>query len=348
MASRGLGFVVAALSSLGLTYCAPPDLTASPLANPPQYHNGSNDFDLRPVRCSTGPPERANTLELSGDFGLTPWRESVPDNTLIDARRAEFTLDNCGWEGPVNAGPATFTDCDNCVWYGGIINGLLPVKPDVPRVYCNSVAVNSFKNATNTVIDSVRADRVWDGVKFAPRDDSANTTFVLQNSYISRARDDCVEDDQLHNMVIRNTLFDGCFMGISVDPGRAGVDKPNREDTHRVILDGVLMRMWELKYQGELSVGHPFKVKLNSPSIEIHNTVFAFEKEIEKPSRWYLAMEDKVKACSNNFLLWMSDKPLPSMFQTPEVKACFTVATGKEARQMWNTRKKAWLAQCGG
>ena len=52
--------------------------------------------------------------------------------------------------------------------------------------------------------------------------------FVLRNAYISNVRDDCVENDVLSGGLIEDSLFDGCYMGLSVDPARSCARRRSR------------------------------------------------------------------------------------------------------------------------
>ena len=71
--------------------------------------------------------------------------------------------------------------------------------------------------------------------RFGPAGDGT----VLRNAYISNIRDDCVEADYLSAGRIEDSLLDGCYAGISVDP----VTRPSPKNPEPLVLDGVLMRL---------------------------------------------------------------------------------------------------------
>ncbi len=314
----------------------------------------------RPIHCGAGPPAGHDTIVVSGDFGLKQYRPSKqPAGTVFDATNASFTVDNCGWgdqgikgSSAKQAYPAILDGCVDCTWYGGVWDSKIPQDSEWHDSYCNSASLFAFRKSSNFTIDSVRIDGGWDAVRFTALDSSSVGT--LENSWISNNRDDCVEDDNLESMNIRNTLFDGCFSGISAAMGGSAKQKFKPVSQNRIVLDGVLMRMQAYPWKGMRGnapgVPSVFKWRANSPSLEIRNTVIALDHFLgNKPSSgggWGGAMKN-VTSCSNNYLLWMSDDPLPAAFENDKTHQCFTILTGDAARRKWQDRKNAWLGQCG-
>ena len=326
-----------AASLFQLVACAP-ERTDEPYA--------SADVPLKSIQCGAILPTSADTVALNQDFGTRQYRpRDLTRGTVFDATGARFTVDNCGWAGEKNPYPATLDECQDCTWYGGLWNSKIPQDTDWGNTYCNSAAAFAFRDSINFAFDSVRIDGAWDGIRFQPREPDAKTTFVLENSWLSNVRDDCIENDALHDMIIRDSLLDGCFSGISLDPGRTGSPVPNRADTHTVVIEDVLLRLQDYPFRGEVQPGYFLKVHAASPSIEIRDSIFAFDRVGYVDRRWSRAMS-KVKSCSNNYLLWLSDTPMPASF--PRIPACFTVLTGAQARDKWEQSRDAWIAACSG
>jgi hypothetical protein len=332
---------LAALVAAGLLHLAACEPERPPMPDEPY---ASADVPLEPIQCGEALPTSANRVNLNQDFGTRQYRpRELTRGTLFDATGARFIVDNCGWDGEKNPYPALLDRCQECTWYGGLWSSKIPQDTDWEKSYCNSAAAFAFTGSIDFTFDSVRIDGAWDGVRFQPRRPDTGTTFVLQNSWLSNVRDDCVENDALHDMIIRNSLLDGCFSGISVDPGRTGSRVPNRAETRTVVIEDVLLRLQDYAFRGEVQPGHFLKVHAASPSIEIRDSIFAFDRVGHVDRRWSRAMS-KVKSCSNNYLLWLSDRPVPARF--PSVPACFTLLTGAEAREKWEQSRDAWIAAC--
>ena len=304
----------------------------------------SADVPLEPIQCSATLPISPQTVTLNQDFGTRQYRpRGLTRGTVIDATGARFTVDNCGWAGEKNPYPALLDRCEDCTWYGGLWSSKIPQDTDWGKSYCNSAAAFAFTDSINFTFDNVRIDGAWDGIRFQPRSRDARTMFVVENSWLSDIRDDCVENDALHDITIRNNLFDGCFSGVSLDPGRSGSSVANRGDTHTVVIEDILLRLQDYPFRGEVQPGHFLKVHRASPSIEIRDSIFAFDRVGHVDRRWSRAMS-KVTSCSNNYLLWLSDRPMPATF--PPVPDCFTVLTGAQARDKWEQSRDAWIAAC--
>jgi hypothetical protein len=326
---------------IGLVHFAACEFEQPPARDEPY---AAADVPLEAIQCGAGPATAVNTIKLNQDLGTRQYRpKGLKSGTVFDATGARFTIDNCGWAGSKNPYPAVLDRCHDCTWYGGLWNSKIPQHTEWGKTYCNSAAAFASRDSINFTFASLRIDGAWDGVRFAPRNQGAKTSFRLEDSWLSNIRDDCVENDQLHDMIIRNSLLDGCFSGISIDPGRKGSEPPNRAETHRVVLDNVLLRVQDYPFRGEIQPGHFLKVHPTSPSIEIRDSIFAFDKVGRVDRRWSRAMS-KVRSCSNNYLLWLSDRPLRASF--PPTPDCFTVLTGAQARQKWQESRDAWIAAC--
>jgi hypothetical protein len=334
---RTLGALVAT-SLLYLAACVP---EPPPTAEKPY---ASANVPLQPIQCGASRVMTADVVALDQDFGTRQYRpKSLARGTFFDAAGARFTVDNCGWAGEKNPYPALLEKCQDCTWHGGLWSSRIPQDTDWGKTYCNSAAAFAFRDSINFTFASVRIDGAWDGIRFQPRNSDAKSMFVVENSWLSNIRDDCIENDALHDMIIRNSLLDGCFSGISLDPGRAGSSLPDRAETRTVVLENILVRVQDYSFRGEVQPAHFLKVHSASPSIEIRDSIFAFDRVGRVDRRWPKAMS-KVTSCSNNYLLWLSDSPMPASF--PPVPACFTVLTGAPAREKWEQSRDAWIAAC--
>ena len=179
----------------------------------------------------------------------------------------------------------------------------------------------------------------WDAVRVSW--DSSD--FLIENVWVTNARDDAVENDRLQSGTIRDSLFDGVFGGISVDPSSSSpVDGHNET----VKLDGVLIRLKPFLYEGEMT--HKSFIKTDSatngtvtPHLSMVNCVFALEDVHHHSYRsmrdaWAHTVESK-----GNVLLNLSDEPLPSDYPMPP--SGWTVLQGQAARDYWANARADWI-----
>lgn len=174
-------------------------------------------------------------------------------------------------------------------------------------------------------------DGAWDAVRF-----DNQTTGEVRDSWISNARDDGIEADVGASLVVDNVLFDNCFVGVSSTPAN------NMTSTRTITLRNVLMSLGNYNYKGTTMPGAFFKYTGNSPSTEVHDSVFAFSRDSFINNDRVRYAWEKMTSCSNNLLLWTSDAPFPSNFPRPP--SCFQVIEGAEARRIWDERRAGFIA----
>ena len=284
-----------------------------------------------------------STITLTQDYGYASYRiTGLASGTVIDASTASWILDNDSSDGQSSAYPVLVYQAPNVVIEGGTILGNIDQTSDWTQVYAmgNSAAVRT-EDAPGATISDWRISNAWDAVRV-----SWNTPdFVIQGIRATDIRDDAVENDRLQSGTIRDSLFDGAFSGISVDP-----DSSNPVDGHNetVLIDGVLMRLQRSLYEGEMT--HSSFIKTDSatngtvtPSLRFVNNVFALE-DVNHHS--YRSMEDAwahTIESKNNYLLNLSDDPLPSDYPLPP--SGWTVLQGQAARDYWAQARDGWISQ---
>ena len=208
------------------------------------------------------------------------------------------------------------------------------VPADWLNTYCNSAAIG-IRESPNATVQAVRVHRSWDAVRFSKE----SPDFILTGSWISYARDECVENDQLKSGIIQDTLFDGCFYGISMDPAQ---NLPPASSTEEIlVLDRVIMRMATYLARGRLVQGVPFKAHPSSPKLRIFNSVFAFDHSHVVGLRRLARAWNKTIECKNNILLWMVSEPFPPNFPPPP--KCFRILKGDEAMTSWARLRDNWI-----
>jgi hypothetical protein len=191
------------------------------------------------------------------------------------------------------------------------------------------------------VIDGFRAHNVEDGV--SPRGNS-QARFYIHDVHLSYIRDDCIENDTLVPSYIEDSLFDGCFVGVSER-------NPNPPDAviETTILDGVLMRLERMPYDLDATgdppaagsiidgTGHGqlFKWSAQANRLHIKNSIF-FVPGLSVNGTASMTFPAGTTA-TNSTLVWLGSGPYT-------VPAGMTVSTDIN---VWNNARNAWLTAHG-
>jgi hypothetical protein len=266
----------------------------------------------------------------------------------IEARGALFTISNSRNDSPsaarpcavgplpINRYPITIWSTEAATLAGGTFRGAVPQETDWQPTYCDSAAV-ILRDSPNATVDGVRISTAWDGVRVWTN----SRSFVVENSWLSKVRDDAVEDDTLVGGRISDTLIDGTFMGLSLRPVRSAAATVGPGG--RVDISGSLFRMAEYPYEGQWRLGALLKVDQHSPGVAIRNSVIAVDgpRGSAPVGRYWALGWDKVVASSNNLFLWLSDAPLPKKLALP--RSGFRVLQGAPARAAWASARKNWI-----
>jgi Right handed beta helix region/RTX calcium-binding nonapeptide repeat (4 copies) len=296
------------------------------------------------------------TVTLRGDYGYTPYKVSdLAANSIIDATTASWTLANSRNSNPTasisyDSGSLPISRYPFLVYdagpgltiKGGTINGQVPQQSDWEYTYANSAGLR-VEGSPNAIIDDWTISKPWDGIRIA----AGTSNFTIEDTWISNARDDAIENDDLETGTIRDSLLENVFSGISLGDG----DKVDGSD-NVITFDGVLMRSKAYLYKGEMTHGSPIKMESSSlpgtlaPSLRFIDTVIAIEKvDHEGQGRLEKAWDKTIESRGNVFLN-LSDTPLPSDY--PKPGAGWTILQGKAARDYWEKARAEWIAEHGG
>lgn len=283
-----------------------------------------------------------STITLEGDYGYTGYRvKDLPPGTVFDAENATWIQDNDDSDGVSNPYPFQVYNTPGAVLDGGTILGETDMTSAWRTVYDrgNSAAVR-VQDSLNAVFRDWRIIDTWDAIRISG--DSAG--FLIEDVWVSRTRDDAVENDDVVSGTIRDSLFDEVFSGISLGDS----NMPDGSD-NVVTLDGVLLRSASYLYKGEITHGSPIKIAKNddlTPSLRIFNTVFAIEDVNHFGQERLQKAWEKTIESSGNYFLNLSDKPLPGDYPMPP--SGWTVLQGQEARDYWQEAREEWIARHGG
>ena len=278
---------------------------------------------------------------MSSDYGYQQYRVSgLEAGSTINASGATWIQDNNSRDGSSNPYPFAVYGAPGVVLDGGTIKGNIDLSTEWRTVYDygNSAAIRT-EDTPNVVIRDWRITDTWDAVRVSWN----SPNFLIEDIWVTNARDDAVENDRLQTGTIRDSLFDGVFGGISIDPSSAS---PVDGHDNTVTLDGVLMRMKSFLYEGEMT--HSSMIKTDSatngevtPNLRFINNVFAIEDVTHHSYRsMFDAWANTVESRGNVFLN-LSNTPLPSDY--PKPPAGWTILEGQPARDYWESAKATWI-----
>lgn len=307
----------------------------------------------------------ATIFPPAGDNGYTQYSaKNIAAGTLIEASGCSWKLQNTR-----NLNPTASQGCDtgplqvqrypvqlrdsgaDIIFQNGTIVGEVPLNSEWEYNYtdantgasCNSAAIY-VQNCVRPTIRGWRVTNAWDAFRFSDGSDD----FVLEDCWLTNARDDAVENDKLNSGTIRNCLFENVLSGISLDPSSSS---PVDGSDKTFVIDGVMLRLKMYLIEGEVTHGSPVKPDsvnglIWTPQLRIKNTVFAIERvdhngynRLEKT--WPNMIES-----SNNYYLNLTDTPLPSDYPQPPggwASKGWTLLQGQAARNYWDTRRAAFL-----
>lgn len=257
-----------------------------------------------------------------------------PASAKIDARTAV-------WKG-VHDYPVLIAGGSNVCFSGGNIQGTYP--PDTTWDVMHSTAAFFLYNP-NTTIENIRIDDYGDAISV--HDGGAN--FTIRGAYISYNRDDCVEDDWLYSGLIDDSLFDGCYQGISTRT-YAGQANVTDGSANTVTVQNSLMRLQAMEkvYKDRgLIPGHDGFFKWDpaglSPKLALHNNIFRADQPANNVGLGIPA--GKLASCTNNTMVWLGTGPYPEPLPTTlNGQPCFTITTDKS---VWDTAVAAWKTRHG-
>jgi membrane-bound inhibitor of C-type lysozyme len=305
------------------------------------WENGAR-FDARGGRWESllNYTERNNTapIQLGADWGTNNDRSGRRDL----------------WSSRYNTPPQSQALC----FYGGVVIGAQPLnatwgetKRETCPGYDGPCAGGGYAITLNggrgSVVEGMRVHNHHDG--FVPY---KNDGFIYRGNWQSYIRDDCVENDGGAEGVIENNLFDGCFVFYSNAGG--GVTAAGANGTLRMTNNLVRMEPMPgppakdpVGNRNNLGYGEFFKVRQGDvdknkvPQLILRDNVFAFEEQGTR-NPVFIGAHVPVTECSNNTILWFGSGSFPKEIPK-DLKNCFTIVTGSQAQQQWDTLRQEWI-----
>lgn len=274
------------------------------------------------------------------------YREASPaPGTTFDAREATFVSYPFASTYPFSIGKAT-APTRLCI-IGGMVLGQQPrsLTWDEMKVQYDGDGLRIGGNDWY-VADGARIDNVEDGV--APRGTEGlfpkdGDGLTLRNLYLTYIRDDCIENDDIVGGVVVDSLFDGCYTGVSEVPSsdslQWGYPAPQGET---LTLDHVLLRLEPMPgprgTNDPTALGHGklFKWSSVANSLVLRDSVFLVE---QKPSGATADFPAGTTA-TNVTVVWLGSGSYPGVLPASGV----TVTTD---RSVWDAARAEWLGRHG-
>lgn len=281
------------------------------------------------------------TIRLTGNYGYTPYiGKDLAAGTVINASGATWIQDNDARDGQSSDYPFRIYDAPGVVLDGGKIDGRIDLTTEWRTIYDlgNSAAIR-IEESANAVIRGWELQNTWDSIRVSWN----SPNFLIEDVRITNGRDDAVENDRLQSGTIRDSLFDGVFAGLSIDPSSSSpVDGHN----NTVTMDGVLLRLKSFLYEGKIT--HASFIKTDSatngevtPNLRFVNCVFALEDVNHRSYRSMFDAWSNTTESKNNVFLNLSDTPLPSDY--PKPPSGWTILQGQQARDYWAKARADWI-----
>lgn len=190
--------------------------------------------------------------------------------------------------------------------------------------------------------------------------------WTVQHVWGEYVRDDCIESDRLLTGRVYDSLFDGCFTGISTRPSS------HADGTGQVLtIEKVLLRLqpmpypykWQSKkgninedarpYEGRgipYRHGKFFKYEERNRNINNHfvlkDSVLAAGFKHIDPSNLNIPPPDLIDSCQGVTFAWLADSPFPGGENLVAVRKkfpdCITILEGQAAREFWRQVVSDW------
>jgi hypothetical protein len=302
--------------------------------------------------------ENDSEIELiSGHFEEKFSPKTAPGK-VFDARQADFLVHQVKW-GMITV-EGSSSDTGMC-WIGGYVYTQKPWDAswadhkDLDGPTRNSAAINCASN--KMTVNGLHYFNVEDGVRT-----SDASSWVVEHNWGEYIRDDCLENDHLRSGRIYDSLFDGCYTGISTRPIKS--DSHSDGSGELVELDHVLLRIqampypykWEKKkgvidangkpYRGfGIPYGHGYFFKLTdidrNPHFSIKNSIF-LAAQFTEASKFDFPPESLIDVCENNIIIWLGPGAYPGKLPTRKFPNGFKIVTGQEGRDLWQIKVDEW------
>jgi hypothetical protein len=315
----------------------PPEvITPESTIPPPRLVPNEQVMEARADACLSGTRRRAGRIARVVGAVRTYRLNAIPDNKTYDLRQARIVGYPASNTYPLALGkrdPGKYT----CV-LGGTIVGRQSrtLSWQVMKRSHDGDGLNLRSHGG--VVDGIRVGNVEDGIGTIGGDPEG---IFIRNAHMSYIRDDCIENDSVVGLIVKDSLLDGCYFGLSERPG-AGSRPSSSPENEQTLLDGVLLRLQPMPYDRRdarcaadgRGTGGFFKWSAFANKLVVRNSVLLAER---LAARCRGAMHFPGGASFENVtLVWLGPGDYPGNLPA-------TGVTVTRDRSVWDRAKADWL-----
>jgi hypothetical protein len=264
----------------------------------------------------------------------------------------DSTFDASGsiWRPDLSTYPINIdTDAERICWRGGEVYGSIPESMSWEDAHdlnqpCIRVVAREW-----VVIDGLRCDNTDDGIR--PRETvtgAQNLTMTIRNTYLTRIRDDCLENDGIVGGILEDNLWDGCNTGISARPSddQGTFDQPEDET---LVLDRMLIGLRLSPHEeGGFGENALFKWSDSANRLVIRCSIFKVDAvSLNGPEAMEVPGTIDDRACPNRptTLVWLGEGAYPGSLPSGIVVTS-DVRVWDEAVADWKCRHGYSASDC--
>lgn len=287
-------------------------------------------------------------------------------NRAFDARSATFLIEKESHGMIASRGGASQT---GMCWAGGYSYSSKPWDAswddhkDLGGTTRNSSVINNA--SYGMTVTGMHFFNVHDG----PRSNNG-VNWTVQHVWGEYVRDDCIENDHFLSGRVYDSLFDGCYSGISTRSPRSSTSSSNGQG-HVVTLEKVLLRLHPMPYpykwqskSGNIDengnsyngIGIPYRhgkffkyeernLKRNNHFV-LKDSIFAAGFKHIGVNKFNLPHPDLIDQCQGITFAWLGDSRFPGGHSIAAVRrkfpSCITILEGQEARDFWRQKVIDW------
>lgn len=263
---------------------------------------------------------------------------NITANTIFNAKSAYWDGTNAG--GTPIPWVVTLDGTGPACWYGGRYQGVWDdTSPSVtwedPYHHSGAMTIRM----RDFLVESYRTDNQGDGVRMEGR----GANFHIRGVHMSNIHDDCVENDGLNGGITEDSLFDGCYAGLSA----ADHTRTRNGSGNTWLLQNNLLRMKAYMtvhrvtfftdrgcpVPNHMRVFKGWTVENPGPKVILKNNIFKFDI---RPcgSGDFIPSTINLVECSNNIIVYTGPGNFPY-----SVPPCVTVT--RDAN-VWNNAVARW------
>lgn len=233
-------------------------------------------------------------------------------------------------------------DASRLCWIGGTVLGSIPADMTWEGAHDLNQPCLKIVATLWMTVDGLRCDDTGDGLR--PREVSTgaqNVSMLIHDTYFTRIRDDCLENDGIIGGVLRDNLWDGCNTGISERPSDNQGTFP-QPASETLTLDHMLIGLRISSHEAGQGENALFKWSDSANRLVIRCSIFKVD-EVSLNGIDTMAipgtLDDRACPDAPTTLVWLGGGPYPGRLP-PGIRVTSRI-------EVWNEAVDAWLCEHG-